>query len=521
MNVFGMLERSARSHFGHEPAIGFGGAQRSFVQLRDRARGVAAGLRAAGVARGDRVAVLMGNRHEWPELLFGLADAGTVCVPVNVLLSGPEIAHVCEDSGVRALVVDELGEARLAELAALPELTVTVGDVEVPEGVRSIAYDELAAGGPGGAAGLEVPAKDDIFIHYYSSGTTGLPKAAVHTHDGVLWNSFGQVHDLALDRDVRYLVVPSLSWAAGFHNLVLGLLWMGGYSALMPTGGVTPDRILHTADAERATHVMLVPTLLREFASDAALLEGLRRTGLRWIVTGAEPVPLALIEQLREELPDVSVCQGYGLSEFPTIATLLRPEETVAHQGSAGRPLSHTDAALLDHEGSIVDAGEGELLLRSPATMRGYHGQPEQTAETLAGGWLHTGDLVSLDDEGFVTIIGRTKDMIISGGLNVYPREVEEVLQAVPGLFETAVVGVADERFGERCVAIVVPDEGTTIDPELIERVCSEQLASYKRPRAILVHDSPLPRNPTGKLLKRELRPWAAAQLDGEDHEGA
>src|SRR5215211_2331686 len=149
MNVFGMLERSARSHFGHEPAIGFEGTQRSFVQLCDRARAVAAVLRAAGVARGDRFAVLLGNRHEWPELLFGLAAAGAVCVPVNVLLSGPEIAHVCEDSGVHAL-----GEPRLAELAALPELTVTVGEVAVPEGVRGIAYDELAGGEPGAAVGL-------------------------------------------------------------------------------------------------------------------------------------------------------------------------------------------------------------------------------------------------------------------------------------------------------------------------------------------------------------------------------
>jgi fatty-acyl-CoA synthase len=148
MNVFGMLERSARSHYGHEPAIAFEGTQRSFGELRDRALAVAHGLRAAGVARGDRVAVLMGNRHEWPELLFGLAAAGAICVPVNVLLAGPEISHVCDDSDVRALVIDELGEPRLAELAALPDLVVTVGGVAAPEGARGLPYDDLVSGRP-------------------------------------------------------------------------------------------------------------------------------------------------------------------------------------------------------------------------------------------------------------------------------------------------------------------------------------------------------------------------------------
>ena len=508
MNLFQMLERSARSQYGDGPAVTFEGDERSFVQLRDRSLRLARGLRGAGLTPGDRVAVLMGNRHEWPETLFALAALGAVCVPVNVLLTGHEIRHVCADSDVRCLIVDELGEPKLAELDTLPQLVVAVGSVDAPDG--ALAYEDLPEADlpdGGGAAGA------DVLIHYYSSGTTGLPKAAVHSHENVLWNSFGQIVDIGLGPSVRYLVVPSLSWAAGFHNLMLGLVFTGGSSVLMPTGGLTVERIVHAIERERATHVMLVPSLLRQFGTDGQALGRLRRSSLRWIVTGAEPVPVPLIEQLTADLPDCQVCQAYGMSEFPTIATLLTPEQALEHSGSAGRPLSHTDIAVLLDDGTIRDAGRGELLMRSPATMVRYHGLPEQTEEALAGGWLHTGDLVEVDDERFVTIVGRTKDMIISGGLNVYPKEIEDVLVGLAGVGEVAVVGVPDERFGEAPVAVLVAQEGEAIDEAELERVCRAELSSYKRPRAVLMHDGPLPRNPTGKLLKRELRPWAAERM--------
>jgi len=510
-NLFRMLERSARSHYGNDTAFTFEGEERSFAVLRERALGLAGGLHGAGVQPGDRVAVLLGNRHEWPEVLFGLAALGAVCVPVNVLLTGREIRHVCADSDVRALVFDALGQAKLADLDTLPDMLVRVGDVEAPEGARVLDYEDVVAAG--GALPGAGPSLRDVLIHYYSSGTTGLPKAAVHTHETVLWNSFGQIVDLRLDRDVRYLIVPSLSWAAGFHNLTLGLLWRGGSCVLMPTGGLTAERIVEAVARHDITHVMLVPSLLRQFAGDEGILERLRGTSLRWVVTGAEPVPLPLIEQMNHDLPGCRVCQGYGLSEFPTIATLLTPEEAVEHSGSAGRPLSHCDVAVVGDDGEVRDTGRGELLIRSPATMAGYHGKPDETAAALADGWLHTGDLVDVDEERFVTIVGRTKDMIISGGLNVYPKEVEDVLARVPGIGEAAVVGVPDERFGEAPVAVLVAEEGAAIDEARIEEVCRSELASYKRPRAVLLHDGPLPRNPTGKLLKRELRPWAAERL--------
>lgn len=515
-NVFWMLDRTARAPYGGDPAITFDGTTRSFRDLRDRAVLVANGLRELGIGAGDRVAVLMGNRMEWPEVLFGIAALGAICVPVNVLLTGKEIAHVCADSGATCMIVDQLGGPALATLSALPELVVSVGEVDVPAGPRVVGLDDVLATATSTLDDSSGPGQTDPFMLYYSSGTTGLPKAAMHTHAGILWNSVGQIVDLGLDRSVVYLVVPSLSWAAGLHNVMLALLWAGGRSVLMPTGGTTPEKILDNVERHGATHIMLVPSLIRLFANDEVILERVRNSSLRWIVTGAEPVPRALIEVMNKELPDCRVCQGYGLSEFPTICTILTPDEALVRNGSAGRPLSHTSVAVRTTDGDIVQSGKGELLIRSLATMAGYYQRPEQNAEAFRDGWLHTGDLAEIDDDGFVSIIGRTKDMIISGGLNVYPKEVEDVLHGVAGIGEVAVVGVPDERFGERVVAVVVPAGSGPVDRSLIDEVCRENLASYKRPREVLVRSEPLPRNPTGKVLKRELRPWAVAELGAE-----
>jgi acyl-CoA synthetase (AMP-forming)/AMP-acid ligase II len=293
---------------------------------------------------------------------------------------------------------------------------------------------------------------------------------------------------------------------------VVALTWVGGFSEIRRTGGATMDNIVASIEEHSITHVMLVPSLLRELVTRPDLMVRLSASSLTWIVTGAEPVPKAVIENVCRGIPDVDVCQGYGLSEFPTICTVLMADEVFDHEGSAGRPLPHTDLAVQDADGVIRRAGTGELLIRSLASMKGYYGKPEQTAETFRDGWLHTGDLVEIDDDGFMTVVGRTKDMIISGGLNIYPKEIEDVIHRADGVVEVAVVGVPHERFGETTVAIVVTDHDD-FSTEAIEKLCLEELASYKRPRRILVRHDPLPRNANAKLLKRELRPWAAEQL--------
>lgn len=510
-NVFTMLDHTASTSAGSRPAVGFEGTQLTFVELRDRALSVAAGLEQQGVRPGDRVAVMLGNRLEWVELFFALARLGAICVPVNVLLTGPEIAHVCRDSDAAYLVIDEIGARATAEIDHEFTSVLTIAGATPPAGQDAVAYEAVAACSPESLT-VPSPSLDEAFILYYSSGTTGLPKAAEHTHNGVLWNAAGQMVTLQLTPDIRYAVIASLSWAAGFHNLMLGLLWIGGYSELRRTGGGDADSIVDFIVDHQITHVMLVPSILRGLVSRPDLLERLNASPLRWIVTGTEPVPRTVLDACVKAMPAVAICQGYGLSEFPTIATVLQPHEVEDHEGGAGRPVAFTSMAIRDDDGVIQHVGRGELLIRSMSSMRGYFGNEEQTEKTFRDGWLHTGDLVELDQDGYITVVGRTKDMIISGGLNVYPKEVEDILHRLPGVAEAAVVGIPDERFGEVPVAVVVTTSDD-FDEQVVFDACRAQLASYKRPRLILVHEQPLPRSANAKLLKRELRVWAADRL--------
>ena len=510
-NVFGVLDRSARAPWRDQPAVGFEGRQRTFRELHEGAVRAAGGLHAHGVRSGDRVAVMMGNRLEWVDVFFGLAAIGAICVPVNVLLTAREIEHVCQDSQSRVLIMDEIASEPVTGLTHEFDLVVTLDDAVASGSGRSVNYAELLDAAPQDLA-LAGPDLHDTFMLYYSSGTTGLPKAAEHTHNGIMWNAAGQLLGLNLTRDVRYAVIPSLSWAAGFHNLFLALIWIGGYSDIRRTGGLTPDKLVQMLESHRTTHVMLVPSLLRDLVGRPDLLDRLNRSSLTWIVTGSEPVPRSVIDTCIAAMPDVSVCQGFGLSEFPSMATVLRPEEVATHEGGAGRPLPFTDVAVRDADGCVQMSGRGELLIRSLTSMRGYYNAPELTAQTFRDGWLHTGDLVDLDQDGFITVVGRTKDLIISGGLNVYPKEIEDILNRLPGVAEAAVVGVPHERFGETAVAIIVTNRHD-FDPEVVFAACREQLAAYKRPRQVLFHPSPLPRSANAKLLKRELRTWAAKEM--------
>jgi fatty-acyl-CoA synthase len=510
MNVFSVLDRTAGGPRGDQPAIVFDGVARSYLELRDRSLKLANALQGIGVKPGERVAVLLRNGHAWPEMFFGIAALGAICVPVNVLLTAPEIDVVLDDCDASAMVVDEGAEELLAQIRTLPDRVITVGRVDAPEGLGALDYEDLLASA--GTARLKPPGLDDLFIFFYTSGTTGRPKGAAHTHSGVMWNSFHQIADFGLTHADTYLAVPSMSWAAGFNNLILPLWWMGGRSVMLPTGGATIERIVATAVEGGATHTFLVPTLLKQLLSAPDQLELLRGSPLRWIISGAEPVPRPVIEAVGAELPGCSVLQGYGMSEFPTIATALRPEEAISHAGSAGRGSSITHVAVRLEDGSIAQSGEGEVLLRSLATMREYWRLPEASEEAFVDDWLNTGDYGSLDTDGFLTITGRKKDLIISGGLNIYPKEVEEVIYRLDDIAEVSVVGVADERWGETTVAIIVPS-GPRASVEAVQEACRERLAGYKRPRKVLIRQEALPRTPSGKVLARELRPWAAAQL--------
>jgi fatty-acyl-CoA synthase len=491
-------------------ALVAGGVARNYGELNERALRLANALQGLGVAPGDRVAVLMGNGHAWPETLFAVSALGAVCVPVNVLLNGREVAHVVSDSGATTLIADKVAQKALAELPALPERLIRVGQLETPEGGHWRDFEALVGRAQALAPAGERPRPQDPVMIYYTSGTTGLPKGAVHSHSGVLWNSYHQIADVGLSRDDVYLLVPSLSWSAGFHDVMLALMWIGGRTVMLPTGGTTIERIVDAVEAEQATHVLLVPTLLKMLIATPDAIDRLRRTRLRRILTGGEMVPPSVIETLNESLPACRVTQIYGMSEFPLMMTVMSSEDSLAYPDRTGKASSIVTLGIRTEDGTISDTGSGEVLVRSPATMLGYHGQAEATAQALEGGWFRTGDTGVLDDEGYLTLTGRAKDMIISGGMNVYPREIENLIHGVEGVREVAVVGVSDARWGEVPVAVVVGDDAAAIERAV--RVACAQLSSYKRPQQVIVRHEPLPRTPTGKVLKRELRPWANEQ---------
>jgi acyl-CoA synthetase (AMP-forming)/AMP-acid ligase II len=511
-NLFSVLARQAQGPHRHREAVRINDDACDFAALAERATRVGNALLTLGLVPGDRVGVLLRNSLEWVELLFAMAQTGLVCVPINVLLSPVEVSKLCDDADVRAFVLDDSGAQAYERLPEAPFLTVCVGEVEVaPSSSRVVTYDELLTGSA--VFSGRGPSLHDPLIFYYTSGTTGLPKGSVHTHNGVLWNAFHQIPDLGVGRGEVYLVVPSLSWAAGFNDVMISALWAGGRSVLMPTGGVTMERIVETVERNGVTRALLVPTLLKQLVLDEPLQQRLRDSSMRSILTGSEPVPLPVISSLMDAIPNVAIMQGYGLSEFPTVATMLSAEEAVPHVGTAGRPTSVTDLAVLTSSGEVAREGEGEVLLRSPATMQEYWRRPAETAEAFVDGWLHTGDLGRVDAEGFLTITGRKKDMIISGGMNIYPSEIESVLYRVQGVREASVVGVPDERWGEVPVAVIVANADFVTDD--LDALCVQELSSYKRPRHVLVRQDELPKSPTGKVLKRELSPWATDQLRG------
>lgn len=516
-NVFGVLDRSARSPWRDWEAFGFsGGDSVSFAELRDRARALAAGLLDLGLVKGDRVALMMNNRREWVESYFALAAAGLVSVPVNIMLVASEIDHVIGDSGARALVYDDYVAERVAQLDVRVEWAVGAGTTQAPRSAnRFVAYEALIADA-NPVREIAGPDLHDPMTIIYTSGTTGRPKGAVHSHNGVLWNAMGQWNALGLDGSVRSGVVSSLSWAAGMHVLGIALVWAGGSSYIRGLGGATAEAVVTMLVDERITHTFLPPSLLSEIAREPELLARLAKSSLRWLLTGSAPVPRTLLEVFAEKAPGVALCQGMGLSEFPPVVVVLGADEALEHVGSAGRPMPMSQVAVRTADRQVRASGSGELLVRSMATMTEYWNQPEETAKAFRDGWLNTGDLADIDANGYVTITGRLKELIISGGLNIYPREIEELLHRAPGVRECAVVGVPDPKFGETPAAVVVLEpaasDHATVEREL-RALCEQHLAPYKRPKYYVLSEHSLPRNSNGKILKRALGPDIAVGL--------
>lgn len=459
-----MLRTSVERSPDAEATVEIGGDRLTYAQLWDRSARVAGGLRACGVKPGDRVASLLPNGLPWVLAFWGTQLAGGIAVPVNTRLAGQEIDHVIRDSGAGIIV-----EPREA----------------LPDG-EPFVHDAATAG--------------DVAALFYTSGTTGLPKGAMTTHANFLSNTETVRRCLGIDGDLRTLVSVPLFHVTGCNSQLLVALELGGTTVIMPE--FKPEAFLAALTDERITMTITVPAVYW-LALNHAEFADTDTSGVRWVAYGGAPIAPTLVERLREAFPQAALGNAFGLTETSSFATYLPHDHAATRPDSVGFSAPVVDLQL-DHTGADPDVGE--LLIRGPNVVKGYWNMPEQTAETFADGWLRTGDLARIDDEGLVVIVDRAKDMINRGGENVYCVEVENVLTAHPDVFEVAVVGVDDEVMGEKVGAVLVPTPGHEIVVEDVLAFARARLGDFKVPQYVSISDHPLPRNAGGKVRKANVR---------------
>ena len=474
----------------------------TFAELNARSNRTANAFVGAGIKKGERVGLLLMNSAEFMEAYFGLAKLGAVVVPLNWRLVADELEFILKDSGTTRLIFGEEFIETVAALHSRGDKT-DIGQWLQVEGETEVAWfaesyeafrDAVAATEPAIGA-----ADDDMLYIMYTSGTTGLPKGVVHTHNTSIW--------------------AILTIAANTHfreeDRFLGALPMFHVGALIPFavnvyGGITsvvmrsfaPLLAWQLLEREKITTALMVPAMLN-FMLQVLDFERFDYSRLRWIMTGAAPVPVALIRRYMEL--GISVRQVYGLTESCGPACLMDADDALRKPDSTGKPFFHTVVRVVNEAGEDCPPGEaGEVLVGGAHIMREYWHRPQATAETIVDGWLHTGDVAIMDEEGFVSIQDRIKDMIISGGENVYPAEVEGVLMAHPDIVEAAVIGQPSEAWGESPLAVVVRSS-EALTPGQVLDYCQGRLARFKQPKDVVFTDE-IPRNPSGKVLKRVLR---------------
>jgi fatty-acyl-CoA synthase len=480
------------------PALRFGARTVSYGELDERSDRLAAALHERGIAARDAVPLWLHNGIEIVETLFALHKLGAAAAPLNFRLSADEAAFILGDIGARGIIAD----ARLLEAAgdALDaDWTLVVGDTP------DCSYEE-AIGRQQAPPPTVVVDDDDAAFVMYTSGTTGRPKGAVLTHKNLIANTWSWTFEVGIRRSDIYTPGLPLFHIGGLVGLY-PFLQMGSLVVLQPTGGFDPDEAFDTIVRNEATVCAFVPAQWQVLVEREQAGEKLSR--VRRAVWGGSPASRPLLEQMTAILPENSVVSTFGQTEVTANATFLHAADALRKLGSVGHAALTVEHRIVDDSDSDVATGEiGEIVYRGPTVMREYFRRPEATEQAFLGGWFHGGDLVREDDEGFIYVIDRKDDMIISGAENIYPAEIERTLVEHPGVAETAVVGAPDPTWGETPVAFVVASDSQAVDSAELVALCTERLARFKRPSRIVFIDA-LPRNAGGKVLKRDLRAQA------------
>lgn len=500
-NLATMLTASAAT-YPQKTLVHAGGVSLTYAEVDESFGRVASALRALGLAAGDKVAVQLPNVAEFLFAYFGILKAGMTMVPLNPLLTAPEVAYHLTDSQARLLIAHgqfaAVAMSGAAEAGGVPAYVVTSG-AEVPSGAHS--FEDLLAAEDRGL--IHPTSADDTAVLLYTSGTTGRPKGAELTHFQLFMNctTAGELFGVTPD-DVSVGVLP-LFHVFGLSSVLNVVVRFGASLVLVPRFEV--GAVLDAIEEHRCTVFSGVPTMF--VALLQADLVGRDLGSLRAACSGGASIPGEVIRGFEEKFEGVLILEGYGLSETASTTTFNISAEQRKVM-SVGKPIWGVEVKVVDPEGVELPAGAehvGEIVIRGHNVMKGYYRRPEATAAAIRDGWFHSGDLGYRDDDGYFFVVDRLKDLVIRGGYNVYPREVEEVLYQHPAVLEAAVVGRPDERLGEEVVAYVVLRSGADVGAEEIIAHCRERLAAYKYPRVVAVVDE-LAKGPSGKILKRELR---------------
>ncbi|MBO0774761.1 MAG: long-chain fatty acid--CoA ligase [Actinobacteria bacterium] len=501
-NLATMLRESRHARPGH-PLCHISDLTFSYAQVDEISGRVASALLGQGLRRGDKVAVQLPNLPQFLFTYFAILKAGLVMVPLNPLLKAPEVGYQLTDSEARLLVTFEgfAAEAFAGACQAgdVPTYVVNLpGNDQRPGGTRH--YDELYFADDTGE--IEPTSADDTAVIIYTSGTTGRPKGAELTHFQLYMNCTvaGELFGFR-DDDIGVAVLP-LFHVFGLSSVLNTAVRFGGSLVLIPR--FEPGAVLDAVERHRCTIFSGVPTMY--FALLQADLAGRDLASLRVGISGGAAIPGEVIRAFEEKFPGVVILEGYGLSETASTTTfnISAEQRKVA---SIGKPIWGVEVRVVDEQGKPLPPGPGnvgEIVIRGHNVTKGYYNRPAETAEAFRGGWFHTGDLAYADEDGYLFVVDRKKDMLIRGGFNVYPREVEEVLFGHPAVAEAAVIGKPDARLGEEVLAYVVAKPGADARPGDIIEYAKERLAAYKYPREVRIVGE-LPKGPTGKILKREL----------------
>ncbi len=481
-----------------EPATG---RRLNFRELNARCNQAAAALRASGVKPGDRVALLLMNSAEFVESFFAVAKIGAVDVPLNWRLVADELEFILKDSGSTVLLYAENFAPVVAELQRRGDRTdlrcwVQVGGKPPDFALGYDAWMGAMADAEPEPAGFD----DDLLFIMYTSGTTGLPKGVMHSHRTVMWSVLSVAATADMHYKDRYLTALPL-FHVGALTPTMGCIHRGCTQVILKA--FDPKLVWELIRDEKINTTLLVPAMLQ--VMQAAFDPAVHDAGtLRWCLSGAAPVPVALIKAYAQI--GVEIHQVYGLTETCGPGCLILGEDALTRAGSTGRAYFHTDVRVIDVDGVDCAPDEaGEVLIRGPHNMIGYWKRPDATAAALRDGWLHTGDIGTMDAEGFVTIRDRMKDMLISGGENIYPAEVESMLLGHPQIADAAVIGLVSPKWGEVPLAVVMVKKGQSLGEAELLAWCKGRLAAFKLPKAAVMVTE-IPRNPSGKILKRVLR---------------